>query len=759
MIFRAPLFSSIKAFQILSFIAVCVTLSYPSAIHAHWPSVELHALSRLGGSIGSHFEASVADGVLCEELDKLTFSNSDLIATPIFDSPSPFLDDQPVRTGRFQVSIPDSAVEGFTDIRVTGRFGLSNSRRFWITKEPWQFEPWKPTSSTNASELMPNVVRQDRFEPRFRNYYRLDIDSPKVIHIAILTNALDSQSELDLSLLGPDGRKIASLDSGHLDHVWSWKLLQAGTHTLVLNDRLFRGGNAFSYALLWKDGFESESNQLVDRWDLLVSKRLSARIGQDDSSNLETEQPNQDRTPFLYTNSSPKTLTLRPPNLNVQRIEHREADYSKNQACSVPIPCLIEGVFDVNLDEDWFEVVLGENELVVAEVVSERLGERTDPIVAAYRVSQGDAANEHLAMIVKADDLEVSKDPMSFSSRDPIAIIKASQPGKYRILVRDQQRISNAAERSRYALELRKPQPGFQLMAYWAFPGRDRTKAKAISPTLIQNGALALAVRAYRHDGWIGPIGVRVTNVPEIFQSKTLTLSPNQSIGHCIFDVNDERFESIPSLQVIGTASIDGEKIEQIAYASEYIWGPSETFRAPMVRLVDSIPLAFESRDKLPISIKLGGESSVKIQQGASVNIPIKLVRSENANQTVTVRLVDLPPSTKTKDLKIEADQDSGEVELAIPESMPIGDYFIWAQCETKITMPSNPQSLERAKQELSKLDLLQKESPDSHNDELKSVIKKLSDQVARLQESTKPKSFDVQLPSNQFLIQVVEKP
>ncbi len=746
----------IKYFRIAGYTIAIAVFGF-SIAQAHWPSIELQSLSRLGGSIGTSFEISVVDGVYLDEIDELVFSNSAATASPIYDSPKLLQDSSTkIGTGRFQVTVPASATEGFIDARVKGRFGLSNSRRFWITKEPWQVEPWKPTSPSEPRELKSNIVVQDRFEPRYRNYYRLDVETPKVIHLAILSRVLDSQSELDLSLLGPDGRKVASLDAGQSNPVWSWKIDQTGSYTLVLNDRLFRGGNGFAYAILWKDLIESE-NDLVARWEFLASRRFSHPIIQHDSSNSEIVQPELLQIPCSSTTICPKILTLRPPASTARRIEHVEVDYPKNQSHKVSIPSLIEGTFDFNLDEDWFEFELVENESIVAEVVSERLGERTDPIIAVYRVTQEVNSNERLEMVIKGDDLEASNDPMSFSSRDSIVMMKASQAGRYRVLVRDQQRVSSSY-RSRYVLELRQPKPGFQLMAYWSYPGRDRVKSKAISPTLIQSGALALAIRAYRHDGWAGSIDVRIQNAPEILGSKEISLAPHQSIGHCIFVGTEKSFDWIPNLQIIGSATIGADRSEQIAHSAEYVWGPSETFRAPIVRLTDSIPFAFESRDKLPIAIKLGGATPTKSPLGTTLKIPVKVDRSDSAKQPVIIRLVDLPPSLKTKDLKIEADQDSGEVELTIPEATPLGQYSIWAQCETKVSMLVNPQSLERAKAALANLERLQKESANSNNDEFKSSIKEVTELVTKLQDSTKPKSFDLQLPSNQLTIQVVEK-
>lgn len=746
-----------KHFRIAGY-TIAIAVFGLSIAQAHWPSIELQSLSRLGGSIGTSFEISVVDGVYLDEIDELVFSNSAAAASPIYDSPKLLQDSSTkIGTGRFQVTVPASAPEGFIDARVKGRFGLSNSRRFWITKEPWQIERWKPTSPSEPRELKPNVVLQDRFEPRYRNYYRLDVETPKVIHLAILSRVLDSQSEIDLSLLGPDGRKVASLHAGQSNPVWSWKIGQAGSYTLVLNDRLFRGGNGFSYAMLWKDLNESD-NDLVDRWEFLASRRFSHSIIQHDSSDSETVQPESLPIPCSNTTISPKILTLRPPASTARRIEHLEVDYPKNQSHKVAIPSLIEGTFDFNLDEDWFELELLENESIVAEIVSERIGERTDPIIAVYRVTQDVNSNERLEMVVKGDDLEASNDPMSFSSRDSIVMIKASQAGRYRILARDQQRVSSISYRSRYVLEVRQPRPGFQLMAYWGYPGRDRVKSKAISPTLIQSGALALAIRAYRHDGWAGSIDVRIQNAPEIFEGKEITLAPHQSIGHCILVGTEKSFDWIPNLQIIGSATIGEDRSEQIAQSAEYVWGPSETFRAPIVRLTDSIPFAFESRDKLPIAIKLGGATPTKSPPGTTLKIPVTVDRSESAKQPVTIRLVDLPPSMKTKDLKIEADQDSGEVELTIPEATPLGQYSIWAQSETKVSMPVNPQSLERAKAALANLERLQKESADTNNDAFQSSIKEATDLVTNLQDSTKPKSFDLQLPSNQLRIQVVEK-
>src|SRR5436309_2930772 len=90
-----------------------------SASRAELPSVRFNRLTPLGGAAGSTVEVEVA-GADIEEVKTLLFDHPGLKATF-------------VQERRFRVSIAADVPAGTYDVRLVGRFGVSNPRLFAVS--------------------------------------------------------------------------------------------------------------------------------------------------------------------------------------------------------------------------------------------------------------------------------------------------------------------------------------------------------------------------------------------------------------------------------------------------------------------------------------------------------------------------------------------------------------------------------------------------------------------------------------------------
>ncbi len=199
-------------------------------------------------------------------------------------------------------------------------------------------------------------------------------------------------------------------------------------------------------------------------------------------------------------------------------------------------PSLVVGRFDANVDQDWFEFKLEAKMPVAIEVVSDRLGERTDPQLIVYRVEDSGTANERLTQIAIADDIaNTAASDVRLASRDAVVLFTPPESGAYRLMVRDQQRSDSRSSFHRYALELRKSSHDVSAVAYFSTPTRDITKSQNLAPTISRNGTLAVAIAVARHDGWKGPVEVQAEGLPLGISSAGISLATDQTHGHLVF--------------------------------------------------------------------------------------------------------------------------------------------------------------------------------------------------------------------------------
>ena len=106
---------------------------------AQLPLAKLNTVFPLGGAAGSSVEVTLSGSDL-DEADGLIFSDPRVTATPV-----------PGTTDRFRVLLPAELSEDRIDLRVRGRYGVSNPRAFAVgvpgTELRWTQAPLSPAQA------------------------------------------------------------------------------------------------------------------------------------------------------------------------------------------------------------------------------------------------------------------------------------------------------------------------------------------------------------------------------------------------------------------------------------------------------------------------------------------------------------------------------------------------------------------------------------------------------------------------------------
>ncbi len=703
----------------------------------------------MGGQIGTDFDVHIQSGQRTDEVERIVFSHPGIVGECIPDAKLPFSEVSLPRFGHFHISIGKDVPPGLYEARVQGRFGLSNSRTFLVTNESWSSQTQGGSDLASALNLPIDQIVQDECAPRQRKFYRLNLQAKQGVQIRLLTSSLDSRARLLVTLMDTLQKNVASsVVLENQDSILNYYPTQSGIHTLIVSDHLFRGGPEYRYAVIaspLESGVTRDFN-MVEEWRAQV---VALKANELDST-----------ATLLLKRLSPNTATLRMPTIESQPTIHEEAQFPAKKSCSIEFPSLIVGRFDANADDDWFEFSLDAKTPVAIEVVSDRLGELTDPQLIVYRIENPGAADEKLHQVAIADDIaNVAAGDVPLATRDAILQFIAPESGTYRLMIRDQQRSDFRADRHCYAVELRKPVPDLSAVTYFPYPTRDSSQSQQLAPTIIGNGTLAVAVAISRYDGLQGPVEIQVEGLPSTVSSTGLTLAADQTNGHLVLDALPNSIASTNSIAIRVRTTFQDQPITRIATPIEFIWGPIETQKAPVARLATKLMLAVDDRDQMPLKIQLGSSEVVHVERGSKLKIPVAIQRSEGGKQTVIVRLRNAPAKTKANDLTISPDASNGELELNVPNDAPIGEFTCWAQCESKVKFQPNPQSLDRAQKFLAELQSKKEQFAENQLQEIDKAIAVQQEKVKQVQESTKLQEFTVQLPSTATRFRIVEKP
>ncbi len=649
--------------------------AFNSIACAQFGGPELQALSQLGCKVGQTVPpAASAVG------QSLTGSANDL-SDYGFDSDS----------------IPADAEPGIYQVRVIGQNGLSNTRNFLVTAEPWSVVTGNE-SEVNPAPISPGTIWQDECPERGRNFYRLKVDQDQKLALQSFAYSLDSRARLVISLIGADRVTVASSSATNdCDANVALDLKANVEYTLVVHDHLFRGGTDYRYAMkLATSATPSKAeNDLLERW-----KRQSKR------------QPSGSNQPLSTSiQGHPRACMLRPPS-EAPSVVHDESQFSGVKPQTVNWPSLIFGQWNTNDDVDIFDFECEAKADVSVEVVSQRLGEWTDGLLVVYRVENPGQPTELLHRIVENDDgPPIGNGEMRFAIKDPMLTFQTTEKGTYRLHVRSQQRLDKSKTPPEYAIDIRRPNPGFVLSANFSHPTLTADQARITPPTLCDGGAAMLTVHSLRFDNFADPIELSLTGLPIGIRGGSAVIAKEQtqatlnlwSFGTSTVQQDRKKIER---MEIVGTVEIGQQSLANYATPLEVTWNLIDTYRSPIAKVIQSLKVAKLDSTICPLTIELGAKEldakfpiRVDMIRGQSLKIPVRVTRRAGGEAVITVRLHHGPPKATLAEIKIEPKAIEGVLELQVPKDAPTGEFMLGTLCESIVSVPnSDPSAKEKTK-------------------------------------------------------------
>ena len=690
----------------------------------HEPA-QLLSFSRSGGQLGTTVELRVATGNQLLEIDALHFSNPAVSAELKTLEPLPFTQLRLPDYGNFNVTIPSDLPPGRYEVRASGRHGISNPRSWLISNLPNEFPAQISHDASSPTPLAISTLLHARSTAAEVDYYGISIVKDQPLQVELLAQQLDSRMIGQLILFDAEGHQVASArGADDVDPSMRTSIkLPTGDYVLAVHDFLYRGGPDYHYQVLVRP---------IEQAEALIKPDESA----------------EGQLPKVWATRS---FALR----KVHCLEN--VQQASAEPRTIEIPFAQSQWFPDQQQDAIFELNAKEGDVLTFDVASQRVGQPTDARLTVQRVEPQESGVPKLHELLNVDDCQsVSDGAINLFSTDAVALLTVPATATYRVCVRDLDVGKSLLEQQAFHLRVGPPDPGFDLVAYRPNPHRDVNQTQPLGSKIFRGGTELIRVFAIRRDGWTGPIKIRCEGLPPGVTASDAIIAANQSQTQLTLTAAEDAPGGSAPIRVIGRSE-DGS-IEQQAIAATIQWGKGAGRDFIQSRLTSSIWASVSENDTSPLSITLGDGTPAEVKKGETLKLPVKLVRREGGQAACVVRPLDLPGGVKAGEMTIPAESSEGEIEFKVEAGATPGTYSLWAQCETKIKLKPNPQSLERAQQYRSLLQSLHDDPAQATNLEaIKTAIAEADKRVEAAKGMANEKELTVFLPTSIATIRVIE--
>lgn len=714
---------------------------------AQVPVTQLTAMTRQAGQAGTSLECRLETGQFLSEVDRMVFSHPLIQASVLHDAALPFDNQPPVKHGHFSVTIDASVPTGLYEAWVAGAFGVSNPLPFFVSQEPVVAVANEHAAAEHAVELVSGQWVQARCQAEQIQHYKLELQPGQRLQIRTLAQQLDSRAILQLRLFDPGGECVVdAVPIDGADPQFEYQADTQGTYGLQVSEFLFRGGSPYTYLLSAVVTAEADETGPV-------AIPLIEQIAQ-------LQQLSQPGTPLPATIPRPASvdaasLPALPPGL--QPLVHDEQAMADDQPTTIPLPGLVSGHFlSDRIDEDSFRFQASQGARIAIEVISQRLGQATDPTLLVF---DSPAEGKPASVLAQNDDLAaIGTAAVRSAPRDPALIFTAPHDGEFVVAVRDQFNARPADAPLQYLLSVAPATPNFQLFAYLPHGSNNDAQSQPTGVQLSPGDVAAIEVMAIRQQGFNGPIDIATSSLPTGVSCPPARIAAGQNRATLTLRADATTLPTLHVLQIEGTAADLPKTNVRRAYAATIASAADGHRNVVGSRLTSALLLDVIDHRTLPIEITITRPAeSLRMARGGKLPLPITVARQPESVDPCIFRARNLPANTSLPDLTLPPDQSTGQAELRIAPTAATGIFDFWVQAETTLTYAGNPRRKLLANDYLERLRRIRE--LDSKHEGLEEAIKNAAERLKAVNAETKPLKRKVFLPLESLRVEIVEAP
>src|SRR5579875_1843417 len=672
--------STRRSFFLILF-AVCISSTWPSLSSlADLPSPRFDRLTPLGGAAGSHVEVEIA-GADIEDVKTLLFDHPGLKAEYLKDR-------------HFRITIAPDMPAGTYDVRLVGRFGVSNPRLFAVSHALTEVAEKEPNNDDAAAQIIAvNSVVNGISDNNQEDVFRFTAKKSQRVVIECQAQKLDSQMDAVLALYSVDGKLLASnSDYYGRDPLIDFRVPQEGDYVIHLHDLTYRGGLPYRLIVTDRPQIENVFPRAVQAGkpatlaiygrNLGDTAKPSSWLVQDlplevcqqtitapaDLPALAAyrffEHPTrhsvlptaatctltgfqfQTQLGGLTVNAPPLLVVDLPVSLEIEPND----DASKPQ--KIQLPAVISGRFDRPRDTDWYEFEAPENGPYAFEVYCERIAGQADP----YLVLVDDKDNR----LVEMDDFGQRVNAFDGHIRDCSGLANLTGKRRYRVLVQDRYR--RGESRLQYVLVVHKARPDFYAAAiHHQNPGPGGT-------TVRRGGATYLDIIIHRQEGFNGPITLTAEDLPPGLHALPVTIYDNR--GTFVFWADATTSEWTGTIKLSAQAKIGDQMVRHEVRPYTRVWTEANISSSRPTR-----ELVLAIRESAPFALRFPSER-LEAKAGSKVEAKLHIDRLwPECKDILTVQSLSFPGSIRMSNVVVQATQKEAVLTLEVAPGTPAGEY------------------------------------------------------------------------------------
>jgi len=721
---------------LLAVIVVFCGLAVNSA-PAQLPTARLESLFPAGGKVGATFEVEV-DGENLDEAKRLLFSHPGIQSEPMMLEPDELHDKPYPKPNTFVVTIGKNVPVGMHEVRLVGRYGISNPRAFVVGTRDEMQKQGDPDSPDKAMELQIGTTLNGRIGAQEIDYYRIDLKQGQKVVFDLWGERLDSKINAAMKLRGPNGavlRRVRNVNRG--DPVIALTIPATGTYQLEIYDFTYRGGNDYTYRLTIDTRPEirfvyppvgtpgTRQAYTVYGHNLPNGHKSGEKLfGTElEETSLDIALPNGDEQIHKLPVAPavpPKSGLLNGKLFRINGkggrsnavlvqyatapvvLEEESQEDGPDVAQRVPIPCEFVGRLYPRHDVDWISFEAKKGQTYWINLLGNRLDTFADPTLVIERVTQPGTDKEKVDRIATVDD-EGSNNRrrrtpilVRTESVDPQYKLTADRDALIRIRVKDLYGNPTSDPRFVYRLIIQKAKPDFSVMAHVEPAVDRRNQVFPSSAAIRRGGSKAVQLKVFRRRGFTGKVEVSAVGLPDGVKTSGAVIDGKVEKGWLVFTADENAKFWAGPVKLVAKAKVDGKDITRDVRLATIVWGADRNGNGGRSRMSGSFALAVIDAETAPVTLQAGNGKMFATAHGGKLQIPVKVARREKLKGDLKVE----SPSLH-RDLSISATnvkKDSGKVQLEVrDDDVPPGIYTFYLRGESRFRYNRNQDAVKRA--------------------------------------------------------------
>jgi len=675
-------------------LACCAT----SAL-AELPTIYFERIQPLGVAAGSSTEVTII-GREVEDVPSLHFDH------PGFSA-------ELVKPKQFRITVSKEVPEGTYDVRLVGRFGVSNPRQFAVSHGLTDVTEKEPNQTAAEAQVVAlNVAINGTSDANAQDVFRFA--AKRGMRISLDCQAMRLESLLDATLIvtGPGGQILASNGDYHgRDPFIDFLVPADGEYDVIVHDLSYRGGHPYRLLITDRPHVENIFPRAVQPGQAVEFVALGRNLKSGKFAPASEGEPPLEEFRFTYTPpSDPATIggytflehptdhsvlptaatctlsglqfrvpveggALHPVNVVVAATPPSvevEPNNDREQPQPIKLPAVISGRFDAPRDADWFEFETDEAGPYFFDVYSERIAGRADPYLVVV--------DENGNTVQELDDFGHRMNAFDGHLRDPAGSINLQGKKKYRVLVQD--RYGRGGPRYQYVFAVRRPEPDFFIAAIHSQnPGPAGTN-------IWRGGTASLDLVIHQRDGFNGEIVVTAEDLPPGVHAAPVSVT-NNNRGTIVLWADEDAPEFIGPirLKAVGRQTPESAPVEREVRIYTRVWGlGGDGSSRPSRDLVIGV------LDRAPYSLKIVPE---RITVEAGKKAELKLVATRlwpEFNGKITAIPLQFPGNFKVGTVEVPEGVSEIPLSIEVQENSRPGNYTLVFNGQAQVPYSKDPQ-------------------------------------------------------------------